>query len=100
SPPPGPPRRAALLSYADASLSHRANGIYGEMWAAALISSAFIAATPEESVVESLRHVPASSRLAAEITTVLGQFRAGLDWETCLDERQERHSGRGGGRSC
>jgi ADP-ribosylglycohydrolase len=90
---PGHPRRAALLSYQDASLSHRANGIYGEMWAAALISSAFTTATPEESVVESLRHIPQSSRLAAEIRTVLGQFRDGLDWEKCLDELSARHPG-------
>ncbi|WP_248959796.1 ADP-ribosylglycohydrolase family protein [Sphaerisporangium perillae] len=89
---PGHPRQAALLSYEDASLSHRANGIYGEMWAAALVSSAFTAATPEESVAESLRHVPASSRLAIEIGTVLGDFRAGMDWEKCLDKLHARHS--------
>jgi ADP-ribosylglycohydrolase len=90
---PGQPRKAALLSYQDAALSHRANGIYGAMWAAALISSAFTATSPEESVVESLRHVPAGSRLTAEIQTVLGQFRRGMDWEKCLDDLHARHSG-------
>ncbi|MER5790250.1 ADP-ribosylglycohydrolase family protein [Streptomyces sp. NPDC001980] len=90
---PGQPRRAALLSYQDASLSHRANGIYGEMWAAALISSAFTAATPEESVGESLRHVPPHSRLGIEIRTVLDQFRQGLTWEKCLDDLHARHTG-------
>ncbi|WP_248963593.1 ADP-ribosylglycohydrolase family protein [Sphaerisporangium perillae] len=90
---PGHPRKAALLSYQDAALSHRANGIYGAMWAAALISSAFTAATPEESVAESLRHVPASSRLGTEIQTVLAQFRRGMDWEKCLDDLHARHSG-------
>jgi hypothetical protein len=38
---PGRPRAAAMLAYRDASLSHTGNGIYGEMWAAALVSSAF-----------------------------------------------------------
>ncbi|MFF4300369.1 ADP-ribosylglycohydrolase family protein [Streptomyces sp. NPDC001601] len=90
---PGRPRRAALLSYQDASLSHRANGIYGEMWAAALISSAFTAATPEESVGESLRHVPPNSRLGIEVRTVLDQFRQGLAWEKCLDDLHARHAG-------
>jgi ADP-ribosylglycohydrolase len=90
---PGQPRRAALLSYQDASLSHRANGIYGAMWAAALISSAFTAATPEESVTQSLRHVPAASRLGTEIRTVLDQFRHGTAWEACLDDLHTRHSG-------
>jgi len=87
------PYRAALLSYQDAALSHRANGIYGAMWAAALISSAFTAAGPEESIVESIRHVPPASRLAAEIRTVLGQFRQGVDWEQCLDDLHDRHTG-------
>jgi len=76
-----------------ASLSHRANGIYGAMWAAALISRAFTATGPEESIVESLRHVPGDSRLAAEIRTVLIQFRQGLDWEQCLDDLHTRHAG-------
>jgi ADP-ribosylglycohydrolase len=90
---PGDPRRAALLSYADARLSHRANGIYGEMWAAALIATAFTAASPEAAIVESLRHVPRASRLAAEIQTVLDHFRGGLDWERCLDALYARHPG-------
>ncbi|MBU4337210.1 MAG: ADP-ribosylglycohydrolase family protein, partial [Actinobacteria bacterium] len=53
---PGRPRAAALATLPDALLSHRANGIYGEMWAAALVSTAFTATRPEASIVESLRH--------------------------------------------
>ena len=34
---PGRPRAAARHAYQDAVLSHRANGVYGEMWAAALV---------------------------------------------------------------
>ncbi|MFJ6573685.1 ADP-ribosylglycohydrolase family protein [Streptomyces sp. NPDC091292] len=90
---PGAPRRAALLAYQDAFLSHRANGIYGEMWAAALIASAFTADSPEESVVRSLDHVPGDSRLAAEVRTVLADYRAGLSWEDCLDRLDARHQG-------
>jgi ADP-ribosylglycohydrolase len=89
----GDPRRAAVLTYQDAILSHRANGIYGEMWAAALIASAFTASSPEASVVESLNHIPGSSRLTAEIRTVLAQFQTGMDWERCLDELHLRHPG-------
>ena len=35
---PGRPRAAILLAYQDASLSHVANGIYGELWAAAIVA--------------------------------------------------------------
>jgi ADP-ribosylglycohydrolase len=87
---PGDPRRAALLTYEDARLSHRANGIYGAMWAAALVASAFTAATPEESVTISLENIPARSRLATEVATVLGDFRAGLAWDEAIERLEQR----------
>lgn len=88
---PGRPRAAALATLADARLSHRANGIYGEMWAAALVSTAFTATRPEASIVESLRHIPPASRLAAEVTTVLDDHRSGLTWDQSLDRLTARH---------
>lgn len=88
---PGRPRAAALASLPDARLSHRANGIYGEMWAAALVSTAFTATSPEASIVESLRHVPPTSRLAAEISTVLDDHRTGRTWDQALDRLTVRH---------
>jgi ADP-ribosylglycohydrolase len=87
----GRSRSAALAAFEDAQLSHRANGIYGEMWAAALIASAFIAPTPEQSIVESLEHLPPASRLAEEIRAVLNAHRAGVSWETAIDELTARH---------
>ena len=89
---PGRPREAALLAFTDASLSHRANGIYGEMWAAALVSSAFTATSPEGSIVESLEHVPATSRIAEEVRTVLQDFRDGLTWDEAIDKLHGRFS--------
>lgn len=87
----GDPRAAALLAYQDAALSHRANGIYGEMWAAALIATAFTATSPEESIELSLEHVPTTSRLAEEVRTVLADYRAGLTWEESLDKLDARY---------
>ena len=88
----GDPRTAALLAYKDAALSHRANGIYGEMWAAALIATAFTATSPEESIELSLEHVPTTSRLAEEVRTVLADYRAGLTWEQSLDKLDARYT--------
>ena len=88
---PGSPRRAALLSYRDAALSHRANGIYGEMWAAALVSTAFTADSPEASIRASLEHVPPTSRLAEEISTVVADHEAGRGWEEAIDDLELRY---------
>ena len=37
----GDPERTATLAFQHASLSHTANGVYGAMWAAALIAASF-----------------------------------------------------------
>jgi ADP-ribosylglycohydrolase len=88
---PGDPRRAAELAYRDAVLSHRANGIFGEMWAAALVATAFTAESPKESVLESLRHIPAGSRLAEEIRRILDDHAAGKSWEESADHLDARY---------
>ncbi len=88
---PGDPRLAARLAYRDAFLSHRANGIYGALWAAALISHAFVASSPEDSVLDSLRHIPPTSRLAAEVRAVHEAFTRGDDWEAAVDAVERRH---------
>ena len=90
---PGQPRKAAKAAYTDAYLSHRANGIYGEMWAAALVSAAFLGGTPEETIRESLRHIPAKSRLAKEINEVLEDFNAGKTWEEAVEAVEKRWEG-------
>jgi ADP-ribosylglycohydrolase len=81
---PGDPRAAATLAYQDASLSHTENGIYGEMWSAALVSSAFVADSARDVVERSLEHVPSRSRLAEVIRDVLDQHAAGSSWDDTL----------------
>jgi ADP-ribosylglycohydrolase len=82
---PGNPRAAALLAYQDAALSHTGNGIYGEMWAAALVASAFTAGTARAALESSLEHVPPRSRLAEVVRDVLDQHAAGRTWNEALD---------------
>ncbi|MGW6603430.1 ADP-ribosylglycohydrolase family protein [Streptomyces sp. NPDC055036] len=78
---PGDPRAAAELAYRDAVLSHAANGIYGEMWAAALVAAAFTAADARGALEASLTCVPPRSRLAEAIRLVLDRHAAGDSWE-------------------
>ncbi len=80
----GDPWSAAMLSYQDASLSHVGNGIYGEMWAAALVAAAFTSGTAHRAVTTSLAVVPPRSRLAEAIRHVLDLHRQNLTWEQAL----------------
>jgi ADP-ribosylglycohydrolase len=82
---PGQPGAAAQLVYADASLSHRCNGIYAAMWAAALVSSACVAATVQEAVEQSLDHLPAGSRLAEALRGVHDLYRKGCTWQAAVE---------------
>ncbi|WGM20278.1 ADP-ribosylglycohydrolase family protein [Paenarthrobacter sp. OM7] len=85
---PGDPWKAAELAFRDASLSHVANGVYGEMWAAALISAAFTSNDATEAIKVSLSVVPPGSRLAEAIHAVLQLHKDGLDWDQALKQIQ------------
>jgi ADP-ribosylglycohydrolase len=88
---PGNPRAAAVLAYQDASLSHVGNGIYGEMWAAALVASAFTADGPRDALLTSLSYVPPDSRLAEALREVLRLHGDGVTWEQALIHIQNRY---------
>jgi ADP-ribosylglycohydrolase len=88
---PGRARSAAILAHRDASLSHVANGIYGEMWAAALVAGAFVASDARDAVERSLDHVPSGSRLAQAVRTVLEMYMARDTWNMALAAIQTRY---------
>ena len=88
---PGDPRRAAMLAFQDASLSHVTNGIYGEMWSAALVASAFTATDARDALVRSLDHIPPRSRLSEAILHVLELHAAGSSWSAALASIQARY---------
>jgi ADP-ribosylglycohydrolase len=87
---PGQPRRAALLAYQDASLSHTANGIYAEMWSAALVAAAFTAGSHREAVLASIAHVPAKSRLSEALRWVVTVRDTKPGWDIAVGRLHER----------
>jgi ADP-ribosylglycohydrolase len=85
---PSDPTRAIALAYQDATLSHVANGVYGELWSAALVSSAFGAATVREAFERSLLYVPPRSRLAEALRSVQSLRDGGATWDDAIAEIQ------------
>ena len=82
---PGSPAEAARLALVDARLSHTANGIYGEMWAAALVASALASASADAALRCALRVVPERSRLAEALRGVFGLLASGVSASVALD---------------
>jgi ADP-ribosylglycohydrolase len=85
---PGNPRAAALQAIPDATLSHTGNGIYGEMWSAALVAAAFGASSARQVVVESLLHVPPGSRLAEAVGSMVQAYDDGLTWDGAVAQAE------------
>ncbi|MFI1538556.1 ADP-ribosylglycohydrolase family protein [Streptomyces anandii] len=92
---PDDPGRAAALARRDAVLSHTGNGVYGAMWAAALIAAAFTAPTVRAAVERALLVVPASSRLARTVRRVASLHEAGTAWEDTLSTLAQETAGLG-----
>ena len=64
---PGRPDRAAELAYADASVSHVRNGVYGALYTAALGAAAMVESDVERVLDAGLAIVPPRSRFAEAV---------------------------------
>lgn len=80
----GNPELAAEYAWRDASISHVKNGIYGEMWVAAMLAAAPYVADAETVIRIGLGEIPAQCRLAADIRQVIGWYHEGIDREEAI----------------
>lgn len=68
---PGNPELAADFAWRDARMSHIRNGIYGEMFVAAMIAAGFALDDPLKVVQAGLAEIPRRSRLYLEMKQVI-----------------------------
>lgn len=80
----GNPELAAEFAWRDASISHVKNGVYGEMWVAAMVAAAPFAGTLREVIEIGLSEIPANCRLAAAIREVLEWRSRGIDYSDAI----------------
>ncbi len=89
----GDPHKAAKLAYADAYLTHRRNGIYGEMLFAAAIAAAFAVDSGVEAIKIGLREIPKNSMLYKDIEWALANLENVKDYADARKLVDERFNG-------
>ncbi|MBO5285757.1 MAG: ADP-ribosylglycohydrolase family protein [Clostridia bacterium] len=82
---PGNPELAAEMAWRDASISHVKNGIYGEMFVAAMLAVAATTNDIEQIVFGGLAQIPHTSRLYESIMSVVEAFRSKVSQKKCFD---------------
>lgn len=95
---PGDPEAAADMAFRDASISHIKNGIYGEMFVAAMLACAAVTDNVEDIIRGGLAEIPQTSRLYEAVTGVLTDYRGGMSQKDCFDaihQRFDEYTGHG-----
>ena len=78
---PADPEKAAECAWRDASISHVKNGIYGEMFVAAMLAVAAVTDDMKYIIRGGLAEIPYTSRLYKEVTHILNEYEKGATKE-------------------
>ena len=77
------------MAFNDASISHVKNGIYGEMWASAMIALAFSTDNMVDIIKGGLAEIPYTSRLYERVSAVIDWYNEGLTSDEALNKIYE-----------
>lgn len=89
---PGNPELAAEMAWRDASISHVKNGIYGEMFVAAMIAVAATTNDVEKIVLGGLAQIPYTSRLYESVMSIVEAFKSGVSQQKCFDGIHDKYN--------
>ncbi len=90
---PGLPQAAAELAWRDARVSHIGEGIYGEMFWAAVIAGAIAHAEVGKALSVGLGEIPRDCELAGLINRTLAWYEEGREWEQTVQQIYEACAG-------
>ena len=82
---PGKPEAAAKMAFRDACISHVKNGIYGEMFASAMIACAAVTNSIEDIILGGLAQIPSTSRLYEAIMEIIDGYKNGVSVDECFE---------------
>lgn len=82
---PGNPELAADMAWRDASISHIKNGIYGEMFASAMIAAAAVTDNVEDIILSGLGEIPYTSRLHEDVSSIIEAYKNGTPQKDAFD---------------
>ena len=83
---PGNPELAAEMAWRDAYISHVKNGIYGEMFIAAMLAAAAVEDDIEKIIEAGLNQIPATSRLYASVKDIIKAYHSGTEQDSCFED--------------
>lgn len=83
---PGDPEAAADMAWRDASISHIKNGIYGEMFVAAMLAVAAVTDDTESILLGGLGEIPHTSRLYEAVMRVIDGYKNGISQKECFQK--------------
>ncbi len=91
---PGMPQVAARFAYEDAIIDHgNGEGVFAEIFMAALESAAFIVRDLRKVIEIGLSYIPVESGVAKAVHTTLACFDGGMTWQAMRDEVLRLHRG-------
>lgn len=82
---PANPETAAEMAFRDACISHTKNGIYGEMFVAAMIATAASTNCIKDIILGGLSQIPHTSRLFEAVMNILNGYENGVSAKECFE---------------